>query len=237
MPSSTTSPVARTIARRVSTLIENPKMYIRKNDPTNETGISISGRRAMTVFLKKRNTMSTTRLIAISMVSATSVTDCLMNLLLSKPTSSFMPAGRFFLISSKRLKNSSAMAIWLEPGNGISASEMPDAPFNFTPVSSTSAPRIASPISLSRMSWSLVCLMIMLLKSSSVVRRPNVLTMSSVDRPLTFPPGRSTFSLISAMFTSSAVRLYAAIFFGSSQSRIAGRFCPNSITELTPGIV
>ncbi len=83
IPSSTTSPVASTIASRVSTLTENPKRYMIKKDPISETGMSINGRRAMTQLRKKRNTISTTREIATRRVSATSVTDCLTNLVLS----------------------------------------------------------------------------------------------------------------------------------------------------------
>ena len=75
IPSSTTRPVASTIARSVSTFIENPKMYIIKNEPTSETGISIKGRNAITQSLKKRKMIITTSIIATSKVSVTSFTD------------------------------------------------------------------------------------------------------------------------------------------------------------------
>src|SRR5690606_9602510 len=54
IPSSTTSPVASTIASNVSTLIENPKMYIIKKVAISDTGISSNGLNAMAQSLKKR---------------------------------------------------------------------------------------------------------------------------------------------------------------------------------------
>ncbi|MNE17695.1 hypothetical protein D3C81_1545030 [compost metagenome] len=54
IPSSTTSPVANTIASRVSTLIEKPKMYMIKKVAINETGISNSGRKAIPQSRKKK---------------------------------------------------------------------------------------------------------------------------------------------------------------------------------------
>ena len=54
IPSSTTSPVASTSDKRVSTLIEKPAMYMIKNAPTNATGISISGLNAIDHSLKNK---------------------------------------------------------------------------------------------------------------------------------------------------------------------------------------
>ena len=54
MPSSTTRPVARTIARSVRMFIENPITYMMKNAPTSDTGMSIRGRMAMIHSRKKR---------------------------------------------------------------------------------------------------------------------------------------------------------------------------------------
>src|SRR5690606_206557 len=52
IPSSTTNPVANTMANRVNTLIENPHRYIIKNVAIKDTGISISGRKAIDQFRK-----------------------------------------------------------------------------------------------------------------------------------------------------------------------------------------
>ena len=54
MPSSTTNPVASTIANKVKTFIVNPKMYMMKNAPISETGISIKGRKAINQSLKNK---------------------------------------------------------------------------------------------------------------------------------------------------------------------------------------
>src|SRR5690606_39710527 len=53
IPSSTTSPVAKTIANSVRTLIEKPHKYMIKKVAIKETGISIKGRKAIAQFLKK----------------------------------------------------------------------------------------------------------------------------------------------------------------------------------------
>src|SRR5690606_16104966 len=53
IPSSTTSPVASTIANNVKTLIEKPHKYIIKKVAIKETGISTKGRKAIDQFRKK----------------------------------------------------------------------------------------------------------------------------------------------------------------------------------------
>ena len=54
IPSSTTNPVANTIANNVSTFIEKPKSHMIKKVAINETGISINGRNAIAQFLKNK---------------------------------------------------------------------------------------------------------------------------------------------------------------------------------------
>ena len=54
IPSSTTNPVANTIASKVNTLMVNPNRYMIKNAPIKETGISINGRNAIIQSLKNR---------------------------------------------------------------------------------------------------------------------------------------------------------------------------------------
>ena len=54
IPSSTTSPVARTIANKVNTFIEKPKSHMIKNVAINETGISINGLKAIAQSLKNK---------------------------------------------------------------------------------------------------------------------------------------------------------------------------------------
>ena len=73
IPSSTTKPVARTIAKSVRILILKPQIYITKNVAINEIGISINGLIAIKIFLKKKKITNTTRLKEINNVSITSL--------------------------------------------------------------------------------------------------------------------------------------------------------------------
>src|SRR5664279_4433798 len=75
IPSSTTSPVARTIARRVSIFIENPKRYIIKKVDINDIGMSIRGRRAISQLQKNKKITIITIDNAIARVCFTSVND------------------------------------------------------------------------------------------------------------------------------------------------------------------
>ncbi len=54
IPSSTTNPVAKTIANSVKTLMENPKSHMIKKVAIKETGISIKGLNAMAQSLKNK---------------------------------------------------------------------------------------------------------------------------------------------------------------------------------------
>ena len=75
IPSSTTRPVASTIASKVKILIENPARYMMKNVDTSEMGISINGRKAISQSRKKRKITITTSPKAIAKVSSTSASD------------------------------------------------------------------------------------------------------------------------------------------------------------------
>ena len=149
----------------------------------------------------------TTSRIAISKVSSTSLMAFLTNKVLSNPISRIMSFGRSFFMVSRRLYSSSAIAIWLDPGCATTARFTERTLFFLVDDSSFSGPKIAYPISLKRITLPLVCLMIKLLKSSSLVSFPYAFTVISVALPLTFPPGNSTFSLSSAAFTSWIVSL------------------------------
>ncbi len=102
MPSSTTSPVASTIASRVSTLIEYPSRYMTKNVPMSETGMSMSGRNAMAQSRKNRKMMRMTSRSAMSSVSSTSLSDCRTNRVLSNTSSNTYSGGVCFLMSARR---------------------------------------------------------------------------------------------------------------------------------------
>ncbi len=95
-------------------------------------------------------------------------------------------------------------------------------PRNLAIVRSLSAPISALPISLKRICPpSSVLLITKSSYSSEDNKRPKVLTGYSVFSPSILPLGISTFCCLNARSTSKAVMFIAAIFFGSSQSRIA----------------
>ena len=73
--SSTTRPVARVNPKSVSVLIENPSIFIAANVPISETGIVIDGISVLCQFCKKMKMTSTTRAIAMSRVTKTSLID------------------------------------------------------------------------------------------------------------------------------------------------------------------
>ncbi len=54
IPSSTTNPVARTIASKVNTLMEKPNSHMMKKVAIKDTGISINGLNAIDQFLKNK---------------------------------------------------------------------------------------------------------------------------------------------------------------------------------------
>ena len=96
IPSSTTNPVAKTMAKSVNTFTENPHKYMMKKVAINETGISINGRNAIDQSLKNKKIINTTKTIDIKSVSATSTIDFLMNIVLSKTMLSFISLGKSF---------------------------------------------------------------------------------------------------------------------------------------------
>ncbi len=102
MASSTTRPIASTMPSIVSTLMENPAMYMMKNDPMSEIGITTTG---MSVVRQSRRNMKmiiTTRMKAVITVSCTSAIDCRMYLVMSNPMASLMSGGRSAWMVSKR---------------------------------------------------------------------------------------------------------------------------------------
>ena len=90
IPSSTTNPVANTIASRVNTLIENPAKYMIKKVAIKEIGISIKGRMAINQFLKKKKITNTTNANEMTMVSFTSESARLTLMVLSIGAGSLM---------------------------------------------------------------------------------------------------------------------------------------------------
>lgn len=84
MASSTTSPTAKTMARRVMVLIERPKVAMRDSTPTRDKGIATRGMRVALKFLKNKKTMRITRKIASKIECCTDEIEPRINFVLSK---------------------------------------------------------------------------------------------------------------------------------------------------------
>ncbi|MNI42529.1 hypothetical protein D3C73_968280 [compost metagenome] len=93
MASSTTSPIASTMASKVSVLIEKPKKYINAHAPTSDTGMVTMGMMLARRLRRKKKITSTTRTMASPMVWNTESMERSMNTDESYAMFSFMPAG------------------------------------------------------------------------------------------------------------------------------------------------
>ena len=103
IPSSTTNPVANTMASKVNTFTENPAMYIIKKVAINEIGMSTKGLMAINQFLKKKKITNTTNEKEIKMVSLTSNNARRTVFVLSMGTANSISDLLLFLTSSNRL--------------------------------------------------------------------------------------------------------------------------------------
>src|SRR5690606_2190159 len=96
IPSSTTKPVAKTMANSVNTVIEKPQRYMIKNVAISDTGISTSGRKAMDQLRKNMYIINTTNIMAMISVSTTSRTDFFIKRVLSMAIFNSKPSGKSF---------------------------------------------------------------------------------------------------------------------------------------------
>ena len=171
------------------------------------------------------------------MVSSTSSIDLRTYRVLSKPSFISTSAGKVKRICSTFLWMASTIWIWLEPGCGITAMEIIGFKSRLKKVLLFSGESSALPTSENFTERSPSSLMIKLLKSSSVVIRPCVLTVNSVFAPSILPEGNSIFCFANAFTISGAVKRKEAKRSGSMCKRIAYFCSPHNCTELTPGIV
>src|SRR3546814_4143152 len=91
MASSTTSPMASTMASSVRVLTENPNRYISPQAPTSETGIVTMGMMLARRLRRKKKMTSTTSTMASPMVWNTDWIERSMNTAESYAMFSFMP--------------------------------------------------------------------------------------------------------------------------------------------------
>ena len=93
--SSTTMPVASTMPKSVSTLIEKSNSLMNANVPISDTGIVIAGMIVLRQFCRNRNITRMTRPIASTSVHSTSTIDSRTTTTLSKATCHSRPGGKF----------------------------------------------------------------------------------------------------------------------------------------------
>ena len=83
--SSTTSPMARTSAKRESVLIEKPRKGKNANVPTSDTGTAMSGMSVARQFWRNRKTTTITRSVATTMVMTISLMPSVTGSVVSRP--------------------------------------------------------------------------------------------------------------------------------------------------------
>src|SRR5690606_20246108 len=128
MASSTTSPIASTIANSVSVLIEKPNARKAVNVPISATGTASIGTSVARQFSRNTNTTSSTSTTAITSVSSTSCSDCETNLVVLNGIDAVMPGGNVGAISSSSACTRSATSSALASGSW------------YTPIAETGAP-------------------------------------------------------------------------------------------------
>ena len=115
MASSTTRPMASTMASSVSVLIEKPNAYISVQAPISDTGMVTMGIRLARRLRRNRKITSTTSTMASPMVWNTDSMDFSMKTEVSYAMFSFMPLGSVAFISSisarTALDRSSGLAV------------------------------------------------------------------------------------------------------------------------------
>src|ERR1017187_4169220 len=100
MASSTTNPVARVMPKRVSELMENPKILMKAKVPTNETGIVTAGMMVARQSSKKRKITAITIRSEERRVVTTSRTESPTTVVVSKAITYLIPGGKDFASSA-----------------------------------------------------------------------------------------------------------------------------------------
>ena len=227
MASSTTMPIASTRPNSDSVLIEKPQASITANVPTTDTGTAKSGITEARHVCRNTMTTSATSTTASISVWITESIDSRTNWVGSYTMLYSTPSGKSFdnsfILARTSLESCSAFAfgawkIGIATADWLSSSAR--RAYEFEPISrrATSFSSVVAPSAL--------VLMTMLPNSSTDCSRPCVLTVSWKSAPLdgpwpTTPAATCTFCSRIAFTTSLAVRLRAATFCGSSQTRMA----------------
>ena len=228
MASSTTRPMASTIAKSVSVLMENPSTTNAPKVAISDTGMASAGTSVARQFCRNRYRISVTRISASMKVSATSWIDARIYLVLSTISMYFRSGGKSF--SASRMTSCTPRTVSMALASLVSwmPKPMPTCPLDMASTATRRAPVSMRAISFMRTKEPLASERTMMLaKSSSVTRRPAtrpVYCFSSEAgagcMPMV-PAGACTFWLLMALVTSAMEIPSSAILSGFSQRRIA----------------
>ena len=150
MASSTTMPVASTMAKSVKVLIENPSRWTKANAPMSETGSVSAGMSVARQLCRNRNITRTTSRIASPSVLITSRIDSSTTVVVSNAMRYSSPAGNdlasLAISAATPAFTSSALAV----GRAITPKPSASTAWNRSSDEYVSAPSSARPTSLRR---------------------------------------------------------------------------------------
>ena len=129
--SSTTMPIARTIANRVSWLMVKPMIDMPRNVPSNATGITRVGMMVARMFCRKISITRNTSTSASPRVFTTSSIEILTKVVLSYGENQETPCGKLGCSSSILARTASATFSALAPGSNWMAKAPVGAPFHW----------------------------------------------------------------------------------------------------------
>ena len=121
MASSTSRPIASTIANMVSMFTEKPSIASTPKVPSSTTGTAMVGIRVARKFCRNRYITTNTSTIASSRVCTTPLIDTRTNGVVSYGISAFSPAGKKLFMSSSAASTPAAVSSALAPVARVTA--------------------------------------------------------------------------------------------------------------------
>ena len=225
--SSTTRPIARTIAKSVSVLIENPRIRNEPKVAIRDTGTASIGIIVARQLCRNTNTITITRSSASKKVSATSNMDAFMKSVVSLISTYSISGGKSRLASSMTFLTPLTVSIALASFVSIIPKPIPTLPSVFDSTEFVRAPSSMRAISLRRTKEPFAPeRTITFPKSSAVTRRPATLPVycfsciSGAGIIPTVPAGACIFCSCTADVTSATVSPSSAKRSGFNHTRM-----------------
>ncbi len=155
--SSTTRPIARTIASKVNVLSSKPNQCIGQKTLARQMGMVIMGIRAARKLPRNKITTKPTNRAASKNVIYTSWMDCLIKRVESNTISALKEGGKPWFREERDLRSEAATSIGLAVDCAKTARPTADLPFIRNKLSSFWLPTLTLATSDSRMSWWFLC--------------------------------------------------------------------------------